>query len=239
MTAQQLTELYSLPSASPAQTDRMSYEDTIVKIVASFAVLLVGAAVGWFVPVLAIPALIVGFVLALVNIFKKKPSPALVISYAAVEGIFVGAITMFFETLYPGIAVQAVIGTLVVVGVTLALFTSGKVRASKKATKVFLIAMIGYGVFSIINLILMVTGATTQPFGLRSFEIAGIPLGVIIGVFVIIMAAYSLVLDFDSIKTGVQRGAPRVYGWTAAFGIMVTVVWLYLEILRILALLRR
>jgi uncharacterized YccA/Bax inhibitor family protein len=241
LTAQQLTELYSQPSATTVETDRMSYEDVIVKIVSCFAILLVGAAVGWFVPVLALPAAIVGFVLALVNIFKKKPSPALVLSYAAVEGIFVGGITMFFERFFPGIAIQAVIGTLVVVGVTLALFASGKIRASKKATKVFLIAMVGYGVFSIINLILMATGVNKDAFGLSGGNIPGtsIPWGVAIGILVIIMAAYSLVLDFDSIQTGVKRGAPRVYGWTAAFGIMVTVVWLYLEILRLLAILRR
>jgi uncharacterized YccA/Bax inhibitor family protein len=240
MTAQQLTDLYSQPSATAAETNRMSYEDVMVKIVASFAVLLVGAAVGWFVPALALPAALVGFVLALVNIFKKKPSPVLVLSYAAVEGVFVGGITMFFESLYPNIAVQAVIGTLVVVGVTLALFASGKIRASKKATKIFLIAMVGYAVFSIINVILMATGVNKDAFGLRGdVHILGIPLGVILGVLVIIMAAYSLVLDFDSIQTGVKRGAPRIYGWTAAFGIMVTVVWLYLEILRLLAILRR
>jgi uncharacterized YccA/Bax inhibitor family protein len=240
MTAQQLTELYSQPSATPEQTDRMSYEDTMVKIVTTFAILLVGAAVGWFIPVLALPAALVGFGLALVNIFKKKPSPALVIAYSAVEGIFIGGITVFFESRFPGIAVQAVIGTLAVVGVTLALFVSGKVRASKRATKVFLIAMIGYAVFSVINLILIATGINGDAFGLSgSVQIFGIPLGVILGPLVIIMAAYSLVLDFDSIKTGVQRGAPRVYGWIAAFGIMVTVVWLYLEILRLLALLRR
>jgi len=242
MTAAQLTDLYSVPSATPSDTDRMTYEDTMVKIVTSFVILLAGAAVGWFFPVLALPAALIGFVLALVNIFKKKPSPALVLSYAAVEGIFVGGITVFFESRFPGIAVQAVLGTLVVVGVTLALFASGKIRASKKATKVFLIAMVGYGVFSLINFILIATGANSDAFGLRSAEIpilGGIPLGVILGPLVIIMAAYSLVLDFDSIQTGVKRGAPRMYGWTAAFGIMVTVVWLYLEILRLLALLRR
>ena len=242
LSAQELTELYSQPSATPAETDRMSYEDTIVKIATSFAVLLVGAAIGWFVPVLALPAALVGFVLALVNIFKKKPSPVLVLSYAAVEGVFVGGITVFFESLYPGIAVQAVIGTLVVVGVTLALFASGKIRASKKATKVFMIAMVGYVVFSVINVILMATGANTDAFGLRSAPIpflGGLPFGVVLGVLVIIMAAYSLVLDFDSIQTGVKRGAARIYGWSAAFGIMLTVVWLYLEILRLLAILRR
>ena len=240
MTAAQLTDLYSVPSATPSDTDRMTYEDTMVKIVASFVILLVGAAVGWFFPVLALPAALVGFVLALVNIFKKKPSPALVLSYAAVEGIFVGGITVFFESRFPGIAVQAVLGTLVVVGVTLALFASGKIRASKKATKVFLIAMVGYGVFSLINFIGVATGLNSDPYGMSgSVKIAGIPLGVFLGVLVIIMAAYSLVLDFDSIQTGVKRGAPRIYGWTAAFGIMVTVVWLYLEILRLLAILRR
>jgi uncharacterized YccA/Bax inhibitor family protein len=242
MTAQQLTDLYSQPSAGAVDTDRMSYEDVMIKIVSSFAVLLVGAAVGWFVPALALPAALVGFVLALVNIFKKKPSPALVISYAAVEGVFIGGITVLFESLYPGIAIQAVIGTLVVVGVTLALFSSGKIRASKKATKVFMIAMIGYLVFSVINMILMATGATNDAFGLRSAPIpflGGLPFGVVLGVLVIIMAAYSLVLDFDSIQTGVKRGAPRIYGWSAAFGIMLTVVWLYLEILRLLAILRR
>jgi uncharacterized YccA/Bax inhibitor family protein len=131
-----------------------------------------------------------------------------------------------------------VLGTFVVIGVTLALFASGKVRASKKATKVFMIALIGYAVFSVLNLVLMLTGVNDQPFGMRSAEFFGIPLGLILGILVILLAAYSLVLDFDSIKTGVERGAPRIYGWTAAFGIMVTVVWLYLEILRLLAILR-
>jgi uncharacterized YccA/Bax inhibitor family protein len=182
--------------------------------------------------------MIVGFILALVNIFKKKPSPALVLSYAAVEGVFVGGISMFFSQWYEGIVTQAVLGTLAVVGITLALFASGKVRASRKATKVFLVAMLGYVAFSLINMVLMLTGVTSGMFGLRSVEIFGIPLGAIIGVLVIVMAAYSLVLDFTSIKVGVERGAPRVYGWTAAFGIMVTVVWLYLEVLRLLAILR-
>jgi uncharacterized YccA/Bax inhibitor family protein len=245
MSAQQLTELYSQPSATPLQTDRMTYEDTMVKIIVSFGVLILGAVVGWFVPVLFVPAALIGFVLALVNIFKKKPSAPLVLAYAAVEGIFVGGITNYFEGMWPGIAIQAVIGTAAVIGVTFALFASGKVRASARATKVFLIAMVGYGVFSLINFALILTGVNKDAFGLQSAEVRipfigiSLPLGVIIGVLVVVMAAYSLVLDFDSIKTGVTRGAPRAYAWTAAFGLLVTVVWLYLEILRILALLRR
>ena len=241
LSAGQLDELYGRPSAGPVETERMTYEDTIVKTVVSFGILLVGAAVGWFIPILALPAALIGFVLALVNIFKKKPSPALVLSYAAAQGVFVGGISMFFDAQWSGIVVQAILGTLVVVGVTLALFASGKVRASKRATKIFLVAMIGYAVFSLINFGLMIftdIGAEAGSFGVRSIEIFGIPLGAIIGVFVILLAAYSLVLDFDSIKTGVEQGAPRVFAWRAAFGIMVTVVWLYMEILRLLAILR-
>jgi len=101
-----------------------------------------------------------------------------------------------------------------------------------------LVAIIGYAAFSLINFILMLTGVTSGMFGLRSIEIMGIPLGFFIGIFVILLAAYSLVMDFTTVKLGVERGAPRVYGWQAAFGIMVTVVWLYTEVLRLLAILR-
>jgi uncharacterized YccA/Bax inhibitor family protein len=238
--AQQLDELYARSSATPDQMDRMTYENTITKTVIAFGVLLVGAAIGWMIPVLLVPAAIVGFVLALVNIFKKKPSPALVLAYAGVQGIFVGGISGIFEQVNPGIVTQAVLGTFAVVGVVLALFASGKVRASKRATKIFLVAIVGYTVFSLINMGLVLFGATDSAFGLRSepSPLFGIPWGVLIGVFVILLASYSLVLDFDSIKTGVQRGAPAVFGWSAAFGIMVTVIWLYLEILRLLAILR-
>ena len=239
MTTEQLDELYGRAAAGPVETDRMSYDDVIVKTAVSFAILLAGGVVGWMIPGLMIPAAIAGFVLALVNIFKKQPSPALVLAYAAVEGVFVGAISNFFNTAFDGIVIQAVLGTLAVVGITLALFASGKVRASKRATKVFLIAMIGYAVFSLVNFGLMAFGVTEGMFGLRSIELPfGIPLGAVIGVFVIVMAAYSLVLDFDQAQQGVRNGAPRIFGWSVAFGIMITVVWLYVEILRLLAIFR-
>jgi uncharacterized YccA/Bax inhibitor family protein len=239
VTAENLEQMYEAPSATAAQTDRMTVEDTINKTAISFAVLVAGAVVGWLVPGLALPAAIVGFVLALVNIFKKKPSPALILSYAGAQGIFIGAISMVFERSYSGIVLQAVIGTLAVVGVTLALFASGKIRASAKATKIFLIAMFGYLAYSVVNVILVWTGVTNSAFGLSGdVKLFGIPLGVIIGVLVVIMGAYSLVLDFDFIQRGVRNRAPRIFGWSGAFGIMVTVIWLYLEILRLLAISR-
>ena len=239
-----LDQMYSRPAAGSVETDRMTVEDTLAKTVGAFALLLVGAAVGWFtsesIPLLWIGAALVGLVLGLVNSFKREPSAPLILAYAAVEGVFVGGISQFFELMFPGIVVQATLATLTVIGVTLALFASGKVRASARATKVFLVAMVGYLAFSLINVVLMVTGVNDNAFGLRSEPsfIFGIPWGIIIGVFVVLLAAYSLVLDFDSIKTGVQRGAPRIFAWQAAFGIMVTVVWLYLEILRIIGIAR-
>lgn len=239
VSAESLEQIYQAPSATSADTDRMTVEDTINKSAISFALLVAGAVVGWMVPVLYIPAAIVGFVLALVNIFKKKPSPALILSYAGVQGLFVGGISAFFEAKYPGIVLQAVIGTLAVVGVTLALFASGKIRASARATKIFMIALFGYVAYSIVNVILVWTGVTHSAFGLSSdVKLFGIPLGVLIGVVVVIMGAYSLVLDFDFIQRGVKNRAPRIYGWSGAFGIMVTVIWLYLEILRLLAISR-
>ena len=236
--ATDLDELYGRPSATTADTGRMSYEDTIMKTLITFGVLLAGAVVGWFVPVLAIPGFIVGLVLALVNIFKKQPSRGLILAYAGFQGLFVGGISFIFNGMWDGIVTQAVFGTLAVVGVTLFLFLSGRVRTSPKATKIFLVAMVGYLAFSLVNFGLIMFGATDEMFGLRSYEILGIPLGAILGVLIVLLAAYSLVMDFESIKAGVEQGAPRVFGWQAAFGIVVTVVWLYVEILRILAILR-
>ncbi len=245
---------YAAPSASAVETGRMTVEDTVMKTLALFGILVVTAVVGWIWSMAGVsvanpnpsaaPMIIgalVGFVLAMVATFKKQPSVPVFIAYAAFEGLFVGGISAFFEFIFPGIVLQATLGTLSVVGVTLALFASGKIRASARATKIFMIAMVGYLVFSLVNLGLMLFNVPIAggAFGLRSsIEIFGIPLGVIIGVFVVIMAAYSLVLDFDQIQRGVRNGAARVYGWVGAFGIMVTVVWLYVEILRMIAILR-
>jgi uncharacterized YccA/Bax inhibitor family protein len=236
MSADQLQHMYDRPSAGPVETDRMSYEDTIVKTVIALGVLVLGAVIGWNVPALMWLGVIAGFVLALVNTFKKKPSAALVLAYAGMEGLFVGGISALYNSQWDGIVTQAVFGTLGVFAVTLLLFSFGKVRATPKLTRFFLVAMVGYLAFSLVNVGLMLFGVTHSAFGLLNVTVFGIPLGVAIGIFVVLMAAYSLILDFDQIKTGVQRGAPRIYGWTAAFGLIVTLVWLYLEILRILAI---
>ncbi|MEJ1179122.1 Bax inhibitor-1/YccA family protein [Arthrobacter sp. R4] len=238
MTNEQLQQMYNQPAAGPADTGRMTYDDVIVKTAACLGVLLVGAAVTMFVSMglasmLMIVGALGGFVLALVNTFKKQPSPALILAYAGLEGLFLGGLTRVLDTMYPGVGLQAVIGTLSVFTVTLLLFKSGKVRATPKAMKFFMIALVGYALFSVVNLVMMMTGLTTEPFGLRS----GI-IGVVIGILAIGLAAFSLVMDFTSIEAGVQSGAPQRFSWTAAFGLTVTLVWLYVEIIRLLAILR-
>lgn len=240
----QLEHMYNQPSAGPAQMGRMTFDDVIVKTVLCIGVVLLGASVpAFFLPGLAVPLMILGMIggliLGLVNAFKREPVPALILAYAALQGLFIGGLTMFLEAQYPGIALQAVLGTLTVFGVTLALFKSGKVRATPKAMKFFMIAMISYAAFSLINLGLMVFGVSDDAWGLRTgIEIFGIPLGVFIGIFAIGLAAFSLIIDFTSISVGVRNGAPQKYSWTAAFGLTVTLIWLYVEILRLLAILR-
>jgi uncharacterized YccA/Bax inhibitor family protein len=238
MTAEQLNELYGRPAAGPSETDRMSFEDVIMKTVGVLAFVLAGGVIGFFIPALAIPGAIIGFVLALVNIFKKKPSPALIFAYGAFEGLFLGGLSVILETQLPGIISQALLGTGLVFGVTLALFANGKIRASARATKIFLIAMISYALFSLVNFGLQITGINQDAWGLRSGEIFGIPIGLIIGPLVILMAAYSLVLDFTTIQEGVKNGAARSLGWKAAFGLVLTIVWLYVEIIRLIAIIR-
>jgi len=240
VSAADLDALYARPAATGAEMNRMTYEDTAVKTVVLFAVLLVGAAVGWFVPGLAIVGALVGFVLAMVNTFKRQPSVPLILGYAAFEGLFLGGLTGIIEAQLPGTAIEALTATLVTVGVTLALFASGRIRASARATKIFLIAFVAYFVFRLVELVVQLVGGTHSNFGLSdSIHVFGIPLGVLIGVLAVLLAAYSLVLDFDQIQQGVRRGLPAKYGWTGAFGIMVTVVWLYVEFLRIFAILNR
>ncbi|MET1085842.1 MAG: Bax inhibitor-1/YccA family protein [Arthrobacter sp.] len=238
MTDEQLRQMYNQPAAGPADTGRMTFDDVIVKTALCLGAVIVGAAVTLTVglglaSLLMIVGALGGFVLALVNTFKKQPSPALILAYAGLEGLFLGGLTRILDTQYPGVGLQAVVGTLSVFAVTLLLFKSGKVRATPKAMRFFMIAIAGYALFSLVNMVMMLTGVTQEPFGLRS----GI-VGVLIGVLAIGLAAFSLIMDFTSIEAGVRSGAPQRFSWTAAFGLTVTLVWLYVEIIRLLAILR-
>lgn len=134
---------------------------------------------------------------------------------------------------------QAVLATTATFAVMLAAYKVGGFRVSGKARRVLLVAMGGYLLFSLVNFGLMVTGVVSDPWGLRSsVTIMGVPLGLIIGVAAVVMASLSLAMDFEFIQNGVDRGLPQRYAWSGAFGLVVTLVWLYVEFLRILAILR-
>ncbi|GAB4099033.1 Bax inhibitor-1/YccA family membrane protein [Sinomonas halotolerans] len=241
MTPEQLDQMYKAPSAGPVETGRMTYDDVIMKTLACLGLVVLGAGVTLFVSPAASLGLMVlgaigGLILALVNSFKREPSPALILAYAALEGLFLGGLTRIIDAFAPGAGFQAVLGTVVVAGVTLALYKSGKVRATPGLAKFFLIAIVGYLAFSLVNLGLVLFGVVDSPWGMRGIEIMGIPLGVIVGLFAVVLAAIALIFDFNSIEEGVRAGAPRRFAWTAAFGLTVTLVWLYTEILRLIAI---
>ena len=141
--------------------------------------------------------------------------------------------------MYSGIVLQAVLATLIVIGTTLLLFTSGKVRTTPKVTKFFMVAGLAYLVFSLVNFGLSMFNVIDSPFGLRTgVEIFGIPLGVFLGIFAVVMGAYMLVGDFEFIEQGARAGAPRRFGWIAAYSVISTIVFIYIELLRLIAILR-
>ena len=237
MSSEQLTQMYQQPSATAVDTGRMTYGSVINRTSLVFLMLVAGAVFGWTfaTPVenagLYFIAAGVGFVFGLINAFKREPSPAMISIYAVATGVFLGGLSSMFDQRWPGIAFQAVLATLSVFAVVLALYRSGKVRATPKMTRIVMIAMVGYLLFSVLNFVLMITGAIDGMFGMRSGW-----LGIAIGLLAVFLASYSLVMDFTSIEEGVRAGAPERYSWTAAFGLATTMVWLYVEILRILAI---
>jgi len=230
-----LEQMYDAPPATTRETGRLTYDDVIVKTGGLLALLVVVAAATWMVaPGLWIVGAIVGLVLGLVNAFKKEPSPVLITLYTVAQGVFVGGISAFYEAAFNGLVGQAVLATLSVFAVSLFLFRSGKVRVTPKFQRAVLIGMAGYLVYSLVNLGLMFFGVGGGQYGpLRS----GL-LGIVVGLVAVGLAAASLIMDFDAIKRGVDQGVPAKFAWSAAFGLIVTLVWLYLELLRLLAILR-
>ncbi len=239
-----LEQMYGAASATTRDTQRLTYDDVIVKTGGLLALLVVVAAGAWYLtptyPALIWIGMIVGLVLGLVNAFKRQPSPALIVAYTVAEGVFLGGISYLFQSMtYNGVAtqpivLQAVLGTFATFGAALALYSSGKVRVTPKFTRWLMIAMVGYLVFSVLNFALSFFMPSAGFGPLRSGGF-----GVLVGLFAVGLAAASLIVDFDGIKRGVERGVPARYAWSAAFGLIVTLVWLYLEILRILAILNR
>jgi uncharacterized YccA/Bax inhibitor family protein len=238
--AQSLEQMYGAPAATTRDTGRLTYDDVIIKTGGLLALLVVVAAATWNVaPGLWPIGAIAGLVLGLVNAFKKNPSPLLITLYTVAQGVFLGGISLAFQSMtFDGqsvqpIVLQAVVATFATFGAALFLFKSGRVRVTPKFTRWLLIAMVGYLAYSLVNVVMMFF-VSSDGFGpLRNGWV-----GVLAGLFAVGLAAASLIMDFDAIKRGVEQGVPAKFAWSAAFGLIVTLVWLYLEILRILAILQ-
>jgi uncharacterized YccA/Bax inhibitor family protein len=220
-----------------AQSDvqYLTMDQVVTKTGISLLVTVLTAALTWVTPGLqglAVPAALVGLVLGLVISFRTVANPAATLAYAAAEGVFLGAISRVFDQIFPGIVIQAVVGTFGVFVGMLVVYKTGAVRVTPKFTRWIVGAMIGALVLMVVN---VVAGFFVQGgLGLRD----GGPLAIGFSLLVIGVAAFSLLLDFDMADEAIRRGAPAKFAWYIAFGLLVTVVWLYLEILRLLSYFR-
>ncbi len=222
---------YNGPTATSRDTGRMTIEDVVVRTAVMLAVVVGVGAVTWTAGLenWAFPAALAGFGLSLFIIFKQVTSPVANLAYAALEGVFLGGISKLIGQGREQIVVQAVIGTVAVAAGMLVLYRSGRIRVTPQFTKMLIGATIGFVALLLVNLV--ASFITPGGLGLRN----GGPLAIIVSIVAIGLASLNLVLDFDFIDKAVKRGVPERYGWLAAFGLTVTLVWLYVELLRLLS----
>jgi uncharacterized YccA/Bax inhibitor family protein len=237
-------------TGTPVDQGRMTIDSVVQKTGITMMVVVLVAAATWFLtpPVTSESALgtlyllsmvgaFGGFALAMVNSFKKVVSPALVLAYAAVEGLFVGAFSKVIEASFgsgngmPGLVIGAVIGTVGAVAGTLAAYKFFDIQVGTKFRKWVVAAMFGFVAVSLLDFVLRMFGTG---FGFNGFGTMGLIssfIGLGLGVLM-------LILDFDFVERGIAAGLPERESWRAAFGLAVTIIWIYIELLRILAILR-
>jgi len=239
-TSEQLQDRYNQPSAGPVQTGRLTLDDVVMKTLGLFAIVVAVGAVTWlFVAVpenkgLRLPLLLGGMLgslaLGLVIAFKKTISVPLIVLYAALEGVFVGTISMVFEESFPGVVTTAVLATTATFAGMFLAWKFGIIKVTDKSRRIFGMAIMGYLLFGIANVVASFMGVGDGwGFG------GGGLLGIGISVLGVGLASYSLAIDFDSVDRAVAAQLPEKYSWLMAHGLIVSLVWLYLEILRLLA----
>ncbi|MBG0563196.1 Bax inhibitor-1/YccA family protein [Actinoplanes aureus] len=222
--------------ASPPAVQPMTIDDVVVKTVTLLGITGISAVAAWnLIPdaltgAAWIGAALTGLVLGLVISFMRMANPALVVTYAVIEGVFVGMVSKYFTNIlgFEGIVLQAVVATFGVFFLMAMLYKARVIRATPKFTRALIAIMGGLFAVMLINFVLALFDVNT---GLRD---AG-PVGYIFSLVCIVVASLSFILNFNEIEEGVRMGLPQRYSWTAAFGILVGLVWLYLEILRLLA----
>lgn len=232
---------YGAPPQAPATTGRMTMDDVVVRSAMTLGTVVVGAVLAWaLLPItatsfgLAIGSGLVAFVLAMVQSFKRTPTPALILGYAAFEGVFLGVISEMYNAQWHGAPFQAVLGTMAVSGATLLVYKAGWIRVTARYARIGMAIAIAFVLTMAVNLLLVVFGVAPDG-GLRSMG----PLGALVGVIAILLGAFFLTLDFKQIEDGIAYGAPREEAWLAAFGLTMTLVWIYVEMLRLVAIFSR
>ncbi|HEV7628097.1 MAG TPA: Bax inhibitor-1/YccA family protein [Streptomyces sp.] len=227
---------YGAPPAAPPETGRMTMDDVVARTGMTIGLVVVMAAVAWITDLalpIAIGAGLVAMVLALVQSFKRKAVPALILAYAALEGLFLGAISNFVDTyIAEGAAMQAVLGTMAVFAAVLVMYKTRIIRVNRRFYRFAIAAAIGFVLLMMVNLLFAVIGGG-DGLGFRSGT-----LGIIMGIAGIVIGALFLALDFKQVEDGISYGAPREESWLAAFGLTLTLVWIYLEFLRLIAILQ-
>ena len=238
--------MMNAPAADAVDRGTMTFDDVVVKSIMCFGLLLVGATAGWMTGIVAMGLALVLFFascavtlgLALFIQFSKKIRPGAIVTYSLIEGFSLGVISYTFEAYFPGIVISAVLATLVVIGTTLAAFMMGFVRNSSTLTRVAGIGSVAFFFYYLVTFALSVTGMVDMR-AVNNTTVFGIPLGVIIGVLAVFIGVLCLVRDFDAVKVGVASNVPEKYSWLCTFAIMTDVIWIYLQILKILSYLMR
>ena len=238
--------MMNAPAADAVDRGTMTFDDVVVKSIMCFGLLLVGATAGWMTGIVAMGVALVLFFascavtlgLAIFIRLSKKIRPGAIVTYSLIEGFSLGVISYTFEAFFPGIVISAVLATLVVIGTTLAAFMMGFVRNSSTLTRVAGIGSVAFFFYYLVTFALSVTGMVDMR-AVNNTTVFGIPLGVIIGVLAVFIGVLCLVRDFDAVKVGVASNVPEKYSWLCTFAIMTDVIWIYLQILKILSYLMR
>jgi uncharacterized YccA/Bax inhibitor family protein len=226
---------------TPVGARPMTIDDVISKTALAFLVLVVGAGIGWVLtpsmPWLPFVAMLVGLGIFFIGAFRKVPKAGVVLSYSLVEGVFLGGVSMFFQDYVAAsgsdanIISQAVLGTFVAFAVMLVLYRTRIIKVNGTFMKVMMVAMVSYLVIALASFVAALFGVGG---GWGFYGVGG--LGLLLCVAGVALAAFSLNLDFAAIEQGINEGLPSQYSWQMTLGLVVTMVWLYLEILRFLAI---
>jgi len=213
---------------------RMTLDGAVNKTGILLGLCFTGAFVGWNMPSLTMPAWIIGIILGFVTIFRSPAkSGSTAPLYALSQGIFLGGITLFFEAQFPGIAIQAIGLTFGILASLLFCYKSGLIKPTENFRLMIFSATMGIALLYFISIMISLFGGGGIPL-IHSNGLFGIGFSL----FVVSIAALNLVLDFDFIEEGAEKGMPKYMEWYGAFALMVTLIWLYLEILRLLAKMR-